>query len=321
MKMTWPKFKMVDPNDLFSYKESTYPDGYQRDPEEARVQRIVDDFDHSIFGVIHLAIRAQGEPDAGAQGEPDAGAQGEPDAGAQGEPDAGKMFVTDGWHRVCAAKERGLKSIPAVIVEGTTIKDEAKMFARQSENHKNISQFHKFQAHAVAERDEELGIATILSDHQLKVGPSATSALNQIGAISTLRTIYRRSPELLNDTLSLILTVWPKSKAGLEDKFLKGVSDFLYVYERELSWEDVLLSFKKAEDDGWTPAQIKEEAVKLAAKASAGSDKQTYKFISQQLKSIMNTREYGNRKIKTKHQRSAKAGAYTGMQAVETEEI
>ncbi len=210
--MKFPKYKTMDTTDLHVWRQSEkIAGGYQRELDDPRILKMALDFTPAIFGVLNVSHRLDSEPGGGLH------------------------YVNDGQNRLSAAILADVERLPCVVIEDTTIEQEAEMFARQNENQKNVSQFNRFEAFRVAGREQECQIHTVMTKHGFKTGQSASKDVNTIGAIRRLYRISERGGiQLLDDVLEIINAVWPISDGRAEDKVLHGMHQFLMGYEHKL---------------------------------------------------------------------------------------
>lgn len=60
-----------------------------------------------------------------------------------------KFYVVDGQHRYTAAKFKGIKELPCIILTGLTKEQEARIYSRQNENVKKLTIYDVFKANIV----------------------------------------------------------------------------------------------------------------------------------------------------------------------------
>lgn len=147
----------------------------------------------------------------------------------------GRLFVVEGWHRVAAARVRGLRTLPARVLSGLSPADEARLFDQINTNRVKPSIGTRFWsrveygdqvATGVVETCHELGITVLppssgsASKHPRKT--KAYKALLDAGAVSMLQ---------LKHTLDTLITAWPADSHALDGACVQGVSGFLNAYK------------------------------------------------------------------------------------------
>lgn len=86
-----------------------------------------------------------------------------------------KFYIIDGQHRYTAAKYKGIKELPCIILTGLTEQKEALIFSRQNRNVKKLTVFDKYRANiingdaSIPEVKIDMEINRICSKHNIEV--------------------------------------------------------------------------------------------------------------------------------------------------------
>lgn len=129
----------------------------QREIDMRRAQRIADHWDPKLLGVLHVALDEDG------RGE-----------------------LLDGGHRWTAAKLRKERALPAVVYEGLTGPERARLFLALNGERKAVDKLTRFQVAVEAGMSPEIDIVAALAPRGLKVGGSASA-----GVIATVSGLLR----------------------------------------------------------------------------------------------------------------------------------
>lgn len=114
---------------------------YQRDLDEARVQRMLDWFEWKAFGAIVVA-----------------------------KVDGGRYHVTDGQHRIEAAKRHpAIEVVPAVIIEANGMAGEAENFVAINKDRRNVSTLQLFWAQHAAGDVDALAVVEVAGGAGLSI--------------------------------------------------------------------------------------------------------------------------------------------------------
>lgn len=171
---------------------------YQRHLEDARVERIVEDF--SVHEVRPLRVVRRS---------------------------ATEYVVEDGQHTLAALTRLGWDKVPAFIRNGKTeVKDEAALFTAINSNQKAIRPLEMFKADVVAEKPKALDIKARVEAFDLTIAGGIKTG---IAAIKALEDVYDTAgPEGLTETLTVIVACWDaESDSRFSSSMLKGMSRYL----------------------------------------------------------------------------------------------
>lgn len=177
--------------------------GYQRDVSEAKVRKLIGDWQERAVGVLHVSARDDG------------------------------YYVIDGQHRVRAAQDQGLSDfkVPCHVHRDLSREEEAAMFLYLNDS-KNVSAYDRFKAGLIAGDEDCIGVQQTLKHYGLEVGPGSSDGT--IRCVTKLLTLYRKDPQLL-DRLCLIATeAWGTRQSAFEQVVVTGLGTVLGRYNGEL---------------------------------------------------------------------------------------
>lgn len=174
---------------------------YQRKLRISRVKKIVQGFDPSIFGVILVSKRTNGD-----------------------------YFVLDGQHRIAALRLLGKKNpntinqkVECRVHHGLTLAEEAKMFGGANDV-LIVHPFDKFNASVYANDRESVEIKKIVTASQFEI------SRNKLCATSSLQKVYRsengNGPSILRRALGIYLKTWG-NKASPKGSVIEGLGLFI----------------------------------------------------------------------------------------------
>jgi len=183
-------------------------DYYQRDISERRINSIVNGFNWRAFGAIYLSIR-NGEP-----------------------------YVVDGGHRVEAALRMGIKEVPAIIYEGLTYEEEARMFVDLNGDRGPVPAISRFKARLEYREPKAQSIKEISEKCGFKIcltTPKGYACNYQISAVGALENIYDiGGRSLLEDTLNIIAAACKGEPNSLTGMFINAVAIVLKNFGKSL---------------------------------------------------------------------------------------
>lgn len=177
--------------------------GYQRDVSEAKVRKLIADWQERAIGILHVAAREDG------------------------------YYVIDGQHRVRAAQDQGLGDlkVPCYVHRDLTREEEAAMFLYLNDS-KLVSALDRFNAGIVAGDEDCIGVRDTLKHYGLEVGAGGGDGC--VRCVSKLLTLYRKDPALL-DRLCLVATqAWGTRQSAFEQVVVTGLGQVLGRYNGEL---------------------------------------------------------------------------------------
>lgn len=160
----------------------------------------------------------------------------------------GHYYVIDGQHRVEAYKQwigEGWENqqIQCQVYENLTEEEEAETFLKLNDV-LSVQAFDKFRIGLNANRVEETEIAAIV--HKAGLTISQSNAEGSIGAVGTLRRVYRREGHAsLSRALGIIRDAY--GSPGLEAPVIDGLGLLCGRYNGELNVESAVLRLKSAQ--------------------------------------------------------------------------
>ncbi len=143
---------------------------YQRALDQRLVEKILDQWDMVAADAIAVSRRKNGD-----------------------------LYIVNGQHRAAAAKLAGETEILAFVYEGLNIKQEADLRLKSNNRRADTSQ-ERFHAQVTKGDPESLAIVALLENYETWVNRTANSHTG-VNCVSTLETLYRESPELLDRSL------------------------------------------------------------------------------------------------------------------------
>ena len=141
----------------------------------------------------------------------------------------GGDHIVDGQHRRGALfiLERNDQVIPALVYEGLTFEDEAKIFLADNSDNTTVHPIDIYRLSLVAKEPVAVAIQGVLEEHGLEVRPDQAS--NGVAAVQALRWLHERGGvDLLDKTLTLIEATWGQgNRSAREGSILKGLGKVL----------------------------------------------------------------------------------------------
>ena len=191
-------------------------DKYQKKIRERVVNKIVNNFDPTAVGVIHVSQRKEGA-----------------------------LWIFNGQHRVEAMKRLGYESVDCLVFTGMTYEQESRALV----SHHDVSKPTKAEEHNAkleAKNTESLAIETALNSIGLRI--SQGSGVGVIQAAGTVYSIYRKQGV---GTLLGALKILQESFGNHRDVFLRqnmnGMATFINEYSDK--FDRVRLVKKLKEND------------------------------------------------------------------------
>lgn len=190
----------VDPSVLIiPIGELNAPD-YQRDENQAQIEKMVRDWDPYQLQELTVSEHADGT-----------------------------YWVIDGLHRLAAAKKRGLENLRCFVVRALTEEQEAGLFRKLNKNRRPVNAWDDFRAALKEKEPTAIRIKAIADEFGFRI--SRAGGYGNIKAVVGLRKIHQMGGDsLLRETLKLITEVWEGDKDATETVCLLGVAAFLSQY-------------------------------------------------------------------------------------------
>jgi hypothetical protein len=193
------KYRKVPVSDLI------VDDRYQRDLDERRVRKIVNEFDPALFGTLEVSHRN------------------------------GVSAVFDGQHRLVAAAELGHESVPCLVHTGLSPEDEAVLFVQLQRERKGISAVQRFRARLFSGDEIAQEIAAIVDEAGFTISDQSSAdagRTHSIKGVQTLERLYHRG--VLSGALGIIREVWYGDDKSTDAGFIEGVGLLLEQYGSRL---------------------------------------------------------------------------------------
>lgn len=168
----------------------------QRTYKDAHAQHLADSWDPEQVGIFKVSRRAKGQ-----------------------------LMVLDGQHRRSAMLklDKDAEEIFALVYEGLTLSEEAKIFLRDNVKNRKPTTVDIFRISVVAEDPVAVEIDKVLRDRGLHVALDAGN--NSVPAVGALNWLYERGGAvLLGRTLDLVDRAWgAEARGGRDGNMLKGL--------------------------------------------------------------------------------------------------
>lgn len=190
------RFKKVPTDEL------TIDKGYQRPLDERRVAKMVADFRPEMLGVLEVSRHN------------------------------GKCAVFDGQHRLAAAQELGIETLPCLVHEGMSREQEADLFFRLQRDRKTVHPIDAFRARLAAGDATVAEIYRLVHSAKFVIGYKASERV--IAAVRTLEKLHQR--RVLTETLEL-LGCWDGDPACTDMALIAGVGKFVEGYAHRITDE------------------------------------------------------------------------------------
>lgn len=161
---------------------------YQRRPNENRWKAMARAFDLRLIGAIVVSFRD------------------------------GVYYCVTGQHRMLAARHAGVATLPAVILYGLTVEDEAAIFEKNATTTKAIAPIDVHRARLASRDLAAIAVDKIIRKH----GHVFASGGGRANTLAAVRACYKlHEMNVLDDVLSVINVAW-KREDGYVNGSLKG---------------------------------------------------------------------------------------------------
>lgn len=193
--------------DVVAVADMFADDTYQRPLDTRRADKIAAAWDRRLVGVLEVSDR--------------------------GETATPRYAIINGQHRWAAAARLGIAQLAATVHTGLTVEDEAKLFFDIDAKTRQLTTWDRWHARSAAGDPAVAAIERIASECGLAVTQEAGP--KNLQCCAALERIWNRSaPEVLADTLVLVLDVWPGDEAAKKAVVIEGVSLVLDRYALDL---------------------------------------------------------------------------------------
>lgn len=148
----------------------------------------------------------------------------------------GKYYCYDGQHRLLAYREMNYPMIPAVVHEGLSYKDEARLFAEQDVGVALVPVRDKWNAMDIGNSKEVRLLTRIAGTHGFTIDPKGFADGKTILCVAALMKSAKRLDEWGLDRLFFVLREsFYGSPAGLYREMIDGLTDFIVTYDSDHS--------------------------------------------------------------------------------------
>lgn len=188
---------------------------YQRNINMKKIKTMAKEFDEKLLGTITVSKRTIKVNGKGIV----------------------QYFIVDGQHRVVLAKTVGIKELMALVYEGLTFEEEAKLFVEINRSPIKPTQIDIFNAMVEAKDPKALDIKFIVEKLGFRI--FSTSGTNCLAAINAIEKIYNKYGNIhLYNTLKLIKDTWYGESNSLSSLMLTGVSEFIKIYSGQNNFNE-----------------------------------------------------------------------------------
>lgn len=205
---------------------------YQRDLDQARVERMVSDLDRTLLGVLEVSARTDG-----------------------------RYAIIDGQHRWAVVRQGGGDDAPLVcqVHTGLGVEDEARLFYEIDTRRKTLSWWDRWRARRGAGDPHVLAIDEVLKRHQLQIDPAPRDG--NIRATKAIETIVEDLGDLqmLDQVLIVLTSAFGRSFDAFDGAIMQGVALVLGHYGAdELDTDRLVVQLRDI-----PPRQLRARAIAL----------------------------------------------------------
>lgn len=197
---------------------------YQREVNQARVNKIVNTFDYSLVSIKSVNFRN------------------------------GRFFLMDGNHTMNALKRLGYNSMRCKVFVGLSIEEEAHLFAYQDKNVSRVSNYDKFIANVIAKNPSTKEINDIVIGMGLSIAKAITGCKVQARTISSIRTLEKTyslyGADGVKFMLQLIFDIgWESFNNGFSEHILLiGKEAYVFCKNDNAKYDKLLIALHGYED-------------------------------------------------------------------------
>lgn len=192
--------------ELHPLEEIFADERYQRPPQEAFVEKLVNAWDDTLVGVIDVSQRHDG-----------------------------KLAVLDGLQRLTGMAKVGKKAAWCAVYENMSIRDEALFFYRKNKDRRSVHPFYSFRARIVAGDQKAAAINRIVLENGYKLDVGARD--NVITAIAAVEEVYgwesAARTESLSTTLRTIRAAFDVRHGSKEGDMIRGLGRLFQPFSDE----------------------------------------------------------------------------------------
>lgn len=187
---------------------------FQRDIKKSRVDHFVKTFDARLFGAITIARFPDGRLSEG---------------------------PIDGMHRVetlaALCPDQDIL-VPCFVVNVVDEREEALIFEMLNQERTRIDKSEIFRSKLFREEPQTVSMTEIIEKAGWGFNPAVRSTpWNVLNRGSAAMDIYKKSPEMLFDTLVLAREIWPFQAETKQETVIRGVYYLLKDYSNQRGWK------------------------------------------------------------------------------------
>jgi len=176
-------------------------DRYQREIHAAWIRaKVREGFDWRLFGVLEVSRRGR------------------------------RFAIFDGQHRAELARQAGVKHVPCIVHDALSPEEEAELFVALQVGRRQLTQGQRYKARLFRGEEQAVEIERMATAAGFSVNGGHQVRTN-IRAIHALDSIYRRSPALLEATLSHVADWWLGDQGATSGHLIQGVAYYLEAEE------------------------------------------------------------------------------------------
>jgi ParB-like chromosome segregation protein Spo0J len=190
---------------------------YQRTVSVSMVKRLANGWDDLAAGVIIASRRKDGE-----------------------------VVLLDGQHRVAAAIQRGKKALVAVVYDGLSVKDEARMFTLINTNRRAVQKTTQFKARLLYGEPTATRIAGLLADVGGEIGQ------NKLTAVGAIERIFQLNPRALKLAMEILHEAYGKLDSSTAPATMILAIGMLANDERRLDRKRLLTVLRQRDAKTWS---------------------------------------------------------------------
>jgi len=138
----------------------------------------------------------------------------------------GVYYIMDGQHRVVASKLKGIKDMICEVVTGLSYEEEAKYFAEQKKNTKDLSTVIKFNALVESKEKIALDIKEIIESSGFEI--SESNGAGKVRCIAKIESIYAKfGREIFIELFDVLSKSWSTVSNSIPSSVFGGIAIFL----------------------------------------------------------------------------------------------
>jgi hypothetical protein len=178
---------------------------YQRPLNEARLQRMVNNFQRNLLGVLVLSLRHDG-----------------------------RYYALDGQHRFRLLNKVGWTTAPSIVYENLAEAQEAMLFEQMNTQRATPDALTLFRAKVMGGDVNAIKVLDILTGQGWEVPERPGFKTHKPGTMSAIRSCelaYERyGPEVFEITVNVLRNAWPHSSVAGSSKLVLGLSKMIMLF-------------------------------------------------------------------------------------------